>query len=189
MSYKFQKADWYKSEKRFIELSVHALKICIDPDTKFESPGNHEITYSCTHKVSDEDLIHHITDEIIVSIEYNEDFDSGSVSINSYNLYIYDKNASDKWYLVSYLSNDEVGNAIHIGKGKEIYFNLDENYFSYYDESLPGNQRSTQLSLPFTKDEYFNFSMNIDFEISHEEIMMVLDFEAPDGFNINMFVY
>lgn len=185
MSYKFEKTEVYKSQKRMIELSVQALKICIDPNINFEPAGEHEITYSCTHQLCSTDLIHHINDEIIITKETYEDSDG----IDSYNLYIYDNNADDKWYLVSYLCNDQSGNSLYISDSKQINFNIDENYIAYYDESLPFDERNIRLSLPFTRDQYFNFSMSIDFGISYEEIIMVLDFVAPDGFTINMYSY
>lgn len=185
MSYKFEKGEWYRNEKRLLELSIEALKLCIDENTVFMEAADHEITHSCTHCIGSKDLIHSLREDIIITKEFFEDVKE----INSYNVYILDENADDKWYLVSYLCNDTAGNSIYIDDLHSIEFNIHENYIAYVNNDIYHGTEAINMSMPFTKDEYFNHSMYLDFEIDYQLIKDTLDFKAPEGFNINFYNY
>lgn len=184
MTYEFKELSTYKKDNNLLELSIEALKVCIDDNTKFVKAGEHEITYSCTHSVTDTDFIHQISKDIIITKEYFEKH------MHSYNVYITNESTdSDRWYLLSYCANDEAGNTIFINDNCYINFNADESYMSYSNDLDDFTLQRGELSLPFTKDMYFNLSMNVDFKVPFELLVQALEFKQPDGFNINLYNY
>ncbi len=187
MSYEFDKADVYFKEKRFLELSSEVFKIAFDiPKEKFQEVKTHDIISSCSSNLQDGDLIYHISEDIVLTIEY---FNNTKKSIR-YSIYVnteYFKKGYTKykWYLISYVETGKGSNYISIGTDKIIY-PKDHDFIKYYSDDYVNYL--FLVNYPFTKDMYFNHLMNSNNHscVTFEVLNSLLEIKLPDSF-VGMF--
>lgn len=193
MNYKFDKAIEYYEGKRFLELSAKVFKIAFDiPEEKFEKAKDNEIVnssgFTISHSIGIDDLIYFLSDELALTIEYQDSDDE----YIRYSLYIRTEGFKDdyaqyRWYLVSYVENNDVINYIHFDNNK-IKYNKNDNCIQYLCSYSESNDFT--VGYPFTKDVYFNYLMNTNLQgVPYEVLNELLELKYPDGFHGNFYDY
>lgn len=186
MSYKFEKSNVYHTEKRFLELSAEVFKIAFDiPKEEFHEIMGHDLSTDASHRIDDADLVYFITDDIALTIEsYEDDYIRYALYINTEDIEEYD---NYKWYLVSYVENDNTTSNINFQNNK-IRYDKECNYIEYLCSYSENNDFT--LPYPFTKDMYFNYLMCTNIQgVDYEVLTTLLNLKYPDGFHGQFYDY